>query len=116
MEMKQQEPQEEEITIQAMSALKISRKHRPQRHQPYELPTWGQIKILTNRAENLVFQQGMLRSSEYIFLAMPSHHARPPPAQALTYPTPLYYRWSNGQREDQSFQLMTLYLCPLPRT
>ena len=92
MEMKQQEPQEEEITIQAMSALKISRKHRPQRHQPYELPTWGQIKILTNRAENLVFQQGMLRSSEYIFLAMPSHHALPPPAQALTYPTPLYYR------------------------
>ena len=69
MEMKQ-EPQEEEISIQAMSALKISRKHRPQRHHPYYLPTWGQIKTLTNRAENLVSQQGMPRSPEYILLAM----------------------------------------------
>ena len=92
METGQQGPQEEGIPERAMAALKISRKHRPQRHQPYDLPTWGQIKTLTNRAENLVFQQGMLPSSEYIFLAMPSHPALPPPAQALTYPTPLYYR------------------------
>ena len=48
MEMKQQEPQEEEIPIWAMSALKISRKHRPRQHQPYDLPTWRQIKSLTN--------------------------------------------------------------------
>ena len=70
METGQQGPQEEEIPIQAMAALKISRKHRPQRHQHYDLPTWGQIKTLYNRAENLVYQQGMPRSPEYIFLAM----------------------------------------------
>ena len=45
---------EEEIPIWAMAALKISRKHHPWRHHPYDLPTWGQIKTLTNRAENLV--------------------------------------------------------------
>ena len=54
METKQQEPQEEEIPIWAMVALKISRKHCPRRHQPYDLPSWGQIKTLTNKAENLV--------------------------------------------------------------
>ena len=70
MEMGQQGPQEEEIPIRAMAALKISRKHRPWRHQPYDLPTWGQIKTLTNRAENLVSQQGLPRSPEYILLAM----------------------------------------------
>ena len=70
METGQQGPQEEEIPIRAMSALKISRKHRPRRHQPYDLPTWGQIKTLTNRAENLVSQQGMPWSPEYIPLAM----------------------------------------------
>ena len=66
METGQQKPQEEEIPIRAMAALKISRKHRPWRHQPYDLPTWGQIKTLTNRAENLVSQQEMPRSPEYI--------------------------------------------------
>ena len=70
MEMGQQGPQEEEIPIQAMSALKISRKHRPRQHHPYDLPTWGQIKTLTNRAENLVSQQGSPLSPEYILLAM----------------------------------------------
>ena len=70
MEMGQQGPQEEEIPIQAMSALKISRKHHPWRHHPYDLPTWGQIKTLTNRAENLVSQQGSPLSPEYILLAM----------------------------------------------
>ena len=53
MEMGQQGPQEEEIPVRAMVAVKISRKHHHQRHQPYDLPTWGQIKTLTNRAENL---------------------------------------------------------------
>ena len=70
MEIEQQEPQEEEIPIWAMSALKISRKHRPWRHHPDDLPTWGQIKTLTNQAENLVSQQGLPRSPEYILLAM----------------------------------------------
>jgi len=60
MEMKQ-EPQEEEIPIWAMSALKISRKHHPWQHHPNDLPTWGQIKILTNQAENLVSQQDCLQ-------------------------------------------------------
>ena len=62
IETKQQKPQEEEISIWAMAALKISWKHHPRRHQPYDLPTWGQIKTRTNRAENLIFQQEMPRS------------------------------------------------------
>ena len=70
MEMKQQEPQEEEIPTQAMEALKISRKCCLLWHQPYDLPTWGQIKTLTNKAEDLISQQGMPQSPEYIFLAM----------------------------------------------
>ena len=65
-----QGPQEEEIPIRAMVALKISRKRRPRQHHPYDLPTWVQIKTLTNRAENLVSQQGLPRSPEYILLAM----------------------------------------------
>ena len=48
MEMKQQEPQEEEIPIQAMSALKIYRKHHLQGDHPFDLPTWVQRKTLTN--------------------------------------------------------------------
>ena len=68
MEVKQQEPQEEEIPIWAMAALKISRKFYPRRDQPYDLPSWGQIKTLTNEAENFVFQQGMPQSPEYTFL------------------------------------------------
>ena len=43
-ERRQQKPQEEEIPIQAMVALKISRKHRPQQHQPYDLPSWATNK------------------------------------------------------------------------
>ena len=54
--MIQQKPQEEAIPIQAMETLKISKKHRTQCHRPYDLPTWGQIKTLTNQAENLVSQ------------------------------------------------------------
>ena len=42
-----------------MVALKISKKSCTQRLQTYDLPTWGQMKSLTNQAENLVFQQGM---------------------------------------------------------
>ena len=84
MEMKQQEPQEEEIPVWAMSTLKISRKHRPRQHHPYDLPTWGQIKTLTNRAENLVSQWGLPRSPEYILLAMLSllTCTSPPPTPA----------------------------------
>ena len=37
---------EEEIPIWAMAALKISWKHHPRWHHPYDLPTWGQIKPL----------------------------------------------------------------------
>ena len=62
METGQQGPQEEEISVRATVAVKISRKHHHQRHQPYDLPTWGQIKTRTNRAENLIFQQEMPRS------------------------------------------------------
>ena len=39
VEMKQQEPQEEKTPVWAMSALKISRKHHPRQHHPYDLPT-----------------------------------------------------------------------------
>ena len=68
--MKQQNPQEEEIPVQAMAALKISRKHRPRWHQLYNLLSWGQIKTLTNQGDNLVSQQGMSQSPENIFVAM----------------------------------------------
>ena len=69
MEMKQ-DPQEEEIPMWAMVALKISRKHCPQRHQPCDLPTWGQMKTLTNQAENLVSQQGMPQNPENLLIAV----------------------------------------------
>ena len=64
---KQQKPWEEEVPIQATAALKISRKH-PQQHQPYDLPTWGQIKTLTNQIKNLISQQGMPQSPETLSL------------------------------------------------
>ena len=82
IEMKQQKPQEEEIPIRAMVALKISRKHCPRRHQPYNLPSWGQIKTLNNQAENLVSQQEMPRNHENIFVALLALLAFASPAQA----------------------------------
>ena len=77
--MKQQEPQEEEIPIWAMAALKISRKHhpRPWQHHPYDLPTWGQIKTLTNQVKNLISQQEMPQSPENLLIAMLCWPARP---------------------------------------
>ena len=70
LETKQRKPQEEEIPIQAMAALRISKKRRTRRHRPYDLPTWGQIKTFTNQAENLVSQQRMPRNPKNIFVAM----------------------------------------------
>ena len=67
-----------------MAALKISRKRRPWRHQPSDLPNWGRIKTLTNGAENLVSQQGMPRSPEYTLLAMLSLLTCASPVRALT--------------------------------
>ena len=68
LEIKRQKPQEERILIQAMATLKISKKRHIQHHQPYDLPTWGQIKTLTHQTENLISQQGMPRNPENIFL------------------------------------------------
>ena len=65
-----------------MSALKISRKHRPGRHQPYDLPSWRQIKTLTNQAENLVSQQGMPWSPENLLITMLALLACMSPARA----------------------------------
>ena len=70
LETKQQKPQEEEIPVQAMEALKISKKHHTRHHRPYDLPTSGQIKTLTNQAENMISQQGMPQNPENIFVAM----------------------------------------------
>ena len=67
LEMKQQKPWEEEIPVQAMVALKISKKCRTRRHRPYDLPSWGQITPLTNQAENLISQQGMPQNPQNIF-------------------------------------------------
>ena len=67
METKEEKPQEEEIPIWA---LNISRKHRPWQHQPYDLPSWGEIKTLTNQAENLVSPQGMPQSPENLLIAI----------------------------------------------
>ena len=63
-------------------ALKISRKHHPWLHQPYDLPSWRQIKTLTNQAENLISQQEMPRSPENIFVAMLALLAFTSPTQA----------------------------------
>jgi len=70
IKMKPKNPWEEEISIQAMAALKISKKHHLRRYRPHDLPTWGQIKTLTNQAENLISQQEMPRNLENIFVAM----------------------------------------------
>ena len=67
---KRQNLQEEEIPVQAMVALKISKERCTQPHQPYDLPAWRQIKTFTNQAENLVSQQGMPRNPENIFVTM----------------------------------------------
>ena len=84
-----------------MAALEISKKCRTQCYLPHDLPTWGQIKTLTNKAENLVSQQGMPRNPENIFVAMLALLAFASPAQAEvmshTYwayipNPPLYYR------------------------
>ena len=79
---KSQNPRDEKIPAQAMAALKISKNHRPRCHRPQDLPTWGQIKSLTNQAENLVSQQGMPRNPENIFVAMLALLAFASPAQA----------------------------------
>ena len=41
-----------------MATLKISKKRRTRRHRPYDLPTWGQIKTLTNQTEKSDFSTG----------------------------------------------------------
>ena len=120
IEMKQQNPQEEEIPIQAMAVLNISKKHRPRHHQPHALPTWGQIKTLTNKAENLVSQQGMPRNPENIFVAMLALLAFASPAQAeLTNHT--YWAYISNPpllqvvewTDNQSYPPMTQYVCLL---
>ena len=58
LEMKQQKTQEESIPVQAMVTLKISKKRCTRRHRPYDLPTWGQIKTLTNQTEKSDFSTG----------------------------------------------------------
>ena len=68
LEIKQQKTQEESIPVQAMVTLKISKKRCTRRHRPYDLPTWEQIKTLTDQTENLVSQQGLPQNPENIFL------------------------------------------------
>ena len=80
-----------------MAALRISKKRRTRRHRPYDLPTWGQIKTLTNQDENLISQQRMPRNPENIFVAMLAF-ASSTQADLVhhTYwayiPNPFYYR------------------------
>ena len=119
--MKQQNSQEEKVPIWAMAALMISREHCPWWHQPYDLLTWGHIKTLTNRAENLVSQQGMPQSPEYILLTMLSLLACTFPVRALTdhtywayIPNPLLLQVVEWMERGQSFQLVTLCTCLLP--
>ena len=69
IEKKRWNPQEE-FPVQAMVTWKVSKKHSTRGHRPYDIPTWGQIKTLTNQAENLVSQQGMPRNPENIFVTM----------------------------------------------
>ena len=65
-----------------MVALQISKKRRIQCHLPHDLPTWGQIKTLTNQAENLFSQQEMPRNPENIFVTMLALLAFASPTQA----------------------------------
>ena len=81
LEMKQQNTQEEKIPIQAMATLKIIKKHHTRRHRPYDLPTWGQIKTLTNQTKNLISQE-CLRILKIFFFAMLALLAFASPAQA----------------------------------
>ena len=53
-----------------MAALKISKECCTRYHHLYDLPTWGEIKTLTNQAENLASQQGMPQNPENMFLAI----------------------------------------------
>ena len=99
IEKRQEKPQEEEIPIRAMAALKTSRRHCPRQHQPYDLPSWRQIKTLTNQAKNLIFQQGMPRNPENIFVALRALLACASTARTelinytyWAYSTPLYFR------------------------
>ena len=48
----------------------------------HDLPTWGQIKTLTNQAENLFSQQEMPQNPENIFIAMLALLAFASPAHA----------------------------------
>ena len=82
VEMSQQKPQEEEIPIRTTSALKTSRKHLPRQHQPYNPPTWGQIKTLTNQVKNLASRQEMPQSPENLLIAKLAPLACVTPAQA----------------------------------
>ena len=82
IEKKWRNPWEEEIPIQAMVALKISTKHCPRHHWYHDLPTWGQIKTLTNQAENLVSHQGIPQNPENIFVVMLALLIFASPAQA----------------------------------
>ena len=66
-----------------MATLKISKTRCTQCPRPYDLPTWGQIKTLTNQAENLISQQGMPQNPENIFVAMLALLAFTPPTQAV---------------------------------
>ena len=115
---RQQELQEEEIPIQAMAALKISRKHHPRGHQPYDLPTWGKIKILTNKAEDLISQQEMSQSPEDLPITMQTCTT---PAQAGLTNLLTQLPFISGHKIDREktnglYQPMTPPTCPLPGT
>ena len=62
----------------------------PSAASPYDLPTWGQIKTLTNRAENLVSQQGLPPSPESWQCAV--FRPVPPPAGPRLISNPHLFR------------------------
>ena len=80
-----------------MVALNISKKHHPRQYQPYNLPSWRQIKTLTNQTKNLVSQQKMPKNPKNLTMLT---LLAPPLLKmnqlitltGLTYPTPLYFR------------------------
>ena len=65
-----------------MAALNISKKCHSRQHRPYDLPTWRQIKTLTNQAENLISQQGMPQNPENIIFCYACFACFAFPAQA----------------------------------
>ena len=88
LETKQQKPQEEEVPIRAMAALKISRKHCPWRHHSNDLLTWRQIKTLLIKLKIWSLNKDCLRVLNTFSWQCSIFWLVPPPTRARTNTQP----------------------------